>query len=259
MQYNSNPIGVFDSGVGGISVLAELSRVLPNEDFIYLGDSKNAPYGTRPDGEILELSENCAKTLIDMGVKAIVIACNTATSVSAKYLREKYKNIPVIGIEPAVKPASEYKKGSKILVMATPVTLKKEKFINLIDSVDNDSEIIPLPCAGLVELIEQGKTDCEEMEGFLKNLLSPYFKQNIDCIVLGCTHYPFVKEKIKEAFPYEVKIFDGGYGTACETKRRIEENSPDHKGEVKFLNSDEDIKKIELSRKLFENYKKNAR
>ncbi len=256
MQYNERPIGVFGSGVGGISVLAELCSVLPNEDFLYLGDSKNAPYGTKTASEILELCENCAKTLIDMGAKAIVIACNTATSVAADFLRKKYKDIPVIGIEPAVKPASEYKENSKILVMATPVTLKKEKFINLIENVNGNNTIIPLPCAGLVELIEQGKTDCREMEVFLKELLSPFLEEKIDSVVLGCTHYPFVKEQIKKSFPYEVKIFDGGYGTACETKRRIEKNNPDHKGEVKFLNSDEDTKKIELSKLLFESYKK---
>ena len=253
MQYNNSPIGVFDSGVGGISVLAELASVLPNEDFLYLGDSKNAPYGTRTDEEILNLSEACVKTLIEKNVKAIVIACNTATSVAAEYLREKYKNIPVIGIEPAVKPAAEYRENSKILVMATPVTLKKEKFINLIENVNNN-EVIPLPCAGLVELIEQGKTDGEEMEEFLNRLLCPYFKEEITSVVLGCTHYPFVREQIKKAFPYEVKIFDGGYGTACETKRRIERNDPKNKGRITILNSDEDIKKIELSKLLFENY-----
>ncbi len=257
MTYNKAPIGVFDSGVGGISVLAELHSVLPNEDFIYLGDSKNAPYGTKTADEILELSENCVKKLLDMGAKAIVIACNTATSVSAGVLREKYKSIPVIGIEPAVKPASEYKENSKILVMATPVTLKKEKFINLIHNINNN-EVIPLPCAGLVELIEEGKTEGEEIRAFLENLLSPFVLENIISVVLGCTHYPFVREEIRKVFPYEVKIFDGGLGTANETKRRIEKNSPDHKGEVIFLNSDDDNKKIELSKTLFEKYNKNA-
>lgn len=258
MQYNTNPIGVFDSGVGGISVLAELSSVMPNENFIYFGDSKNAPYGTKTTEEILKLSEGCVKNLIDMGVKAIVIACNTATSVAAEYLRQKYKNIPVIGIEPAVKPAVEYKENSKILVMATPVTLKKEKFISLIDNINKNNTIIPLPCPGLVELIEQGKTDTKEMEEFLKNLLSPFFAEKIDSVVLGCTHYPFVREQIKKAFAYEVKTFDGGFGTACETKRRIQANFPENNGQVRFLNSDIDVEKIELSKKLFEEYKKTA-
>ena len=116
MEYNKNPIGVFDSGVGGVSVLSELISVMPNEDFLYFGDSYNAPYGTKSNDEILKLSQACTKKLLDMGAKAIVIACNTATSVAVKHLREKYSSIPIIGIEPAIKPAAEYKKNSKILI-----------------------------------------------------------------------------------------------------------------------------------------------
>lgn len=252
MEYNKNPIGVFDSGVGGVSVLSELISVMPNEDFLYFGDSYNAPYGTKSNDEILKLSKACTKKLLDMGAKAIVIACNTATSVAVKHLREKYSSIPIIGIEPAIKPAAEYKKNSKILVMATPMTLKKEKFRNLMKNFSDNDEIIPLPCPGLVELIEQGKTDGVETTDFLKNLLSPYFDKNIDSVVLGCTHYPFVKEAVKKTFPYEVKIFDGGHGTACETKRRIKgmENSPSHKGEVTFLNSKDGYFEIELCKEL---------
>ena len=135
--------------------------------------------------------------------------------------------------------------------MATPMTLKKEKFKNLIENF-SDEKIIPLPCPGLVELIEQGKKDSSETEDFLNKLLSPYFEKNIDSVVLGCTHYPFVKETVKKVFPYEVKIFDGGYGTACETKRRIRgmENNPSHKGEVTFLNSKDGDFEIELCKTL---------
>lgn len=254
MAFDTRPIGVFDSGVGGISVLAELVSVLPNEDFIYWGDSKNAPYGTREAEEILFLSEECVKKLIEMDAKAVVIACNTATSISAEFLRKKYKELPIIGIEPAIKPATEFKQSSKILVMATPVTLSKEKFINLMDNVKGNSEIISLPCPGLVELIEQDKAESDEISVFLDKLLKPYTQEKIDSVVLGCTHYPFVKDKIKKAFPYDVKIFDGGRGTANETKRRIEKNKPEHKGEIKFFNSDDDIKKTELSKKLFYDY-----
>lgn len=252
MEYNTNPIGVFDSGVGGVSVLSELTSVLENEDFLYFGDSYNAPYGTKTDSEILKLSEACVKKLLKMGAKAIVIACNTATSVCVNFLREKYKDIPIIGIEPAIKPAAEYKENSKILVMATPMTLKREKFKNLTESFSEHEKIISLPCPGLVELIEQGKTDSVETEEFLRDLLSPYFDEKIDSVVLGCTHYPFVREVIKKVFPYEVKIFDGGHGTACETKRRIKgmENNPRHKGKVCFLNSKDGDFEIELCKKL---------
>lgn len=259
MNYNKSPIGVFDSGVGGISVLAELTKVLPNEDFIYYGDSKNAPYGTKTTEEVIKLSEDCVISLTDMGVKAIVIACNTATSAAAKILREKYSKLPIIGIEPAVKPAAVFKENSKILVMATPMTLKREKFKNLISSYNDNQEILPLPCPGLVELIEDGKTDSLETKNFLNDLLSPYFKENIDSVVLGCTHYPFVKKLIKEVFPYEVHVFDGGAGTARETKRRLVVggicNNPENVGKVKFLSSVEEKHKRDLSEKLFNLYK----
>ncbi len=133
MVYYKNPIGVFDSGVGGVSVLSELISVMPSEDFLFLGDSKNAPYGTKTDEEVLKLSEACTKKLLDMGAKAIVIACNTATSVSVSYLREKYPDMPIIGIAPEIRPAAEYKEYSNFLVMATPMTLKIEKFIILLN------------------------------------------------------------------------------------------------------------------------------
>lgn len=257
MNYNKNPIGVFDSGVGGISVLAELVKVLPNEDFIYYGDSKNAPYGTKTTEEVIKLSENCVRNLMDMDAKAIVIACNTATSAAAKILREKYSELPIIGIEPAVKPAAVFKEHSKILVMATPMTLKKEKFKNLISFYNENQDIFPLPCPGLVEFIEEGKIDSSETKEFLENILKPYFKENIDSVVLGCTHYPFVKNLIKEIFPYEVHVFDGGAGTARETKRRLVDkgicNNPENVGKIRFLGSFDE--KTELSEKLFNIYK----
>ena len=259
MRKNNNPIGVFDSGVGGISVLAELTEVLPKENFLYFGDSKNAPYGTKTVDEVLKLSEDCTKKLINMGAKAIVIACNTATSAAAEFLRSKYRDLPIIGIEPAVKPAAEFKEHSKILVMATPMTLKKEKFIALAEHFSENDTIIPLPCPGLVELIEQGKTRGDEIEEFLKKLLMPYFDEKIDSVVLGCTHYPFVKEAIKSAFPYEIEVFDGGLGTARQTKRRLAEVNllTDSKvnGEVTFFSSIESIDEKELCRKLFAVYK----
>ncbi len=261
MSYNNNPIGVFDSGVGGISVLAELTEVLPNEDFLYFGDSKNAPYGTKTSEDVLNLSEVCTKKLIDMGAKAIVIACNTATSAAAEYLRNNYKELPIIGIEPAVKPAAEFKENSKILVMATPMTLKKEKFKNLAELFSVDDKIIPLPCPGLVELIEQGKTSGAEIDAFLKNILAPYFEEKIDSVVLGCTHYPFVKEAIKSAFPYEIAVFDGGFGTANHTKRRLLEMGlladMQKIGKVTFFNSLESVEETELCKKLFNLYKSN--
>ena len=253
---NIKPVGVFDSGLGGISVLRELARVLPNEDFIYLGDSKNAPYGTKSAEEVTVLSENNVKFLLEEGVKAIVIACNTATGAAAEYLRENYKEIPIIGIEPAVKPAAEYKKNSTILVMATPVTLSEEKFLKLADSFSDFAEIIPLPCPGLAELVEAGKTSGEEVSSYLMELFSGVADKRIDSVVLGCTHYPFVKEEIKKAFSYDVKIFDGGEGTARETKRRLFKagllNPKAQKGKIIFKNSKNTAEEIELCKKMYE-------
>ena len=253
---NRKPVGVFDSGLGGISVLKELTKVMPNEDFIYLGDSFNAPYGTKSIKQVIQLSEKNVEFLIGYGAKAIVIACNTATSVAAEYLRDKYKNIPIIGIEPAVKPAVSYKKNSNIVVMATPVTLSEEKFLNLAESFKGEANIIPLPCPGLAELVEEGKTEGEEISSYLKNLFENLPDKKIDSIVLGCTHYPFVKDEIKKAFSYNVKIFDGGEGTARETKRRLLEagllNAKEDKGKVIFKNSKNTDEEIELSLKMYE-------
>ena len=256
MMENKKPVGVFDSGLGGISVLKELTKVLPNEDFIYLGDSYNAPYGTKSIERVTELSENNVKLLLEYGVKAIVIACNTATSAAAEFLREKYKDIPIIGIEPAVKPAVQYKKNSTIVVMATPVTLSEEKFLILADSFKDEADIIPLPCPGLAELVEKGKTEGEEISLYLKNLFDKLENKKIDSIVLGCTHYPFVKAEIEKAFSYSVKIFDGGEGTARETKRRLLEkgilNVREEEGQIVFKNSKNTDEEIQLSIKMYE-------
>ncbi len=253
---DNRPIGVFDSGIGGISVLSELIKVLPNEDFIYFGDSANAPYGTKSEDEILTLSESCINILFKYNVKAIVIACNTATSVAAKTLREKYADIPIIGIEPAIKPAVLSRRNARILVMATPMTLKKEKFKNLMDSFSDKANIIPLPCAGLAELIEKGDFDNGKIDNYLKNLFLPFKNEKIDCIVLGCTHYPFVSNNIRSCFSSDIQIFDGGKGTAEETKRRLTINklcnSENHKGNVFFKNSKNTQSEIELSKKLLD-------
>lgn len=253
---DNRPIGVFDSGVGGISVLSELIKILPNEDFIYFGDSANAPYGTKSEQEILTLSDACIDFLFKYNAKTIVIACNTATSVAAKILREKYINIPIIGIEPAIKPAVLSKNNPKILVMATPMTLKKEKFKNLMDSFTDEASIIPLPCPGLAELIEKGDFYNSEIDNYLENLFLPFKNQKIDCIVLGCTHYPFVRNNIRNFFSPSIQIFDGGKGTAEETKRRLTINklcnSEKHEGKVFFKNSKNTQNEIELSKKLLD-------
>lgn len=253
---NNKPIGVFDSGVGGISVLKELYMLMPNENYIYYGDSKNAPYGTKSDEEIEKLTRCAIKKLTDMNVKAVVIACNTATSVAAGKLRD-ILSIPVVGIEPAVKPAASNHPGKKIIVMATPVTLRKEKFLHLMDSYKSDADIIPLPCPGLVELIERGNEAFAETAQYLKDLFKPFEGERIGAIVLGCTHYPHIADIIKNSFSYEVDIIDGGRGTAKETKRQLDAlgalNENQTKGNIRFISSAESSSETEFMKKMFYN------
>ena len=224
MQKRDLPIGVFDSGVGGASVLKELIRILPCEDFLYLGDSKNAPYGTKNHEEILRHSLNCASYLVDKGIKALVVACNTATSVCIEDLRAKYGSVmPIVGIEPALKPAVEFHTGATVLVMATPLTLKENKFLKLCENYREKANIIPLPCPGLMELIESGHISDEVTEAFLRELFSQNNIPAPDSVVLGCTHYPFAADAIRRIFPH-TEIYDGGEGTARQLKRLLGEH-----------------------------------
>lgn len=221
VKYNKNsPIGVMDSGMGGISTLRALVKELPLEDFIYYGDDKNAPYGTRSTDEVITLAESSVKKLIDHSAKAIVIACNTATGAAAAYLREKYTDISIIGAEPAIKPAVMYKKNSRVLVMATPLTLRSEKYLALSKEFSNEADIIGLPCQGIVELVETGILDGSIVDDLLHRLLDPFIGR-IDSIVLGCTHYPFLSKSISAIVGDQIPLFDGNKGIAAETKRRL--------------------------------------
>ena len=237
----TDPIAVFDSGVGGISVLKELLALMPNENFIYYGDSINAPYGTKSADEIRELTKKNADILIEKGAKAIVIACNTATSVAADSLRKIYPHIPIIGIEPAVKPAVLYKIHPTVIVMATPLTLSQDKFDELARRYDTAANIIALPCPNLVKLIERGIVEGPELDEHLKEIFAPFRYLKVDSVVLGCTHYPHIKEAVSKAFDHKAVIFDGGSGTARETKRRLEAidmlNDQTQKGELHIINT----------------------
>ena len=213
MEYQlqrENPIAVFDSGVGGISVLRELIRIMPEEDFIYFGDSKNAPYGTKEKEKVRDLTIGCARKLFDQGAKGLVVACNTATSAAVRKLREMYPYIPIVGIEPALKPAAL--------------------------------------------CIERGDLDGEDLYKYLEDLLYSYRENQVDAAVLGCTHYPFARKQIQQVLGENVKIFDGGEGTAREMKRRLQEKDllcgRQKRGQVVFENSLTDDSKIELCKKL---------
>ncbi len=241
MKNTSLPIGIFDSGIGGISVLREIVKLMPEENYIYYGDSLHAPYGTKTREEIQSLSLDCTTFLLEKGAKAIVIACNTATSAAAAMLRKKYRDIPIIGIEPALKPAVLWKAHDSIAVLATPMTLKQDKFLELFHTYEDKSKIYNIPCPKLVEFVERGELDSPALEEYLKVQLSPYLEKGIDAIVLGCTHYPFVENVISRVAGPDVKIFSGSLGTAMELKRRLiaadlkSENTK--KGYVEIYNS----------------------
>lgn len=209
------PIGLFDSGLGGVGVLKTAIELLPHEHFIYYGDDGHAPYGTKTRQEIMRLSKQCVDFLLQKGVKAILIACNTATGVAVKTLREVY-DFPIVSMEPAVKVGLTLLRGGKIVVMATPATLRQEKYLNLIARLGCADSVIPLPCDGLVELIEAGKWNHLETEGYLAHLVDGLSGQKVDCVVLGCTHYVFVREEIRRVFESlgkDVRIVDGSEGT----------------------------------------------
>ena len=249
------PIAVIDSGVGGISVLRELIKIMPEEHFLYLGDSQNAPYGTKSREKVLEITKNNLEILKKRGIKALVIACNTATSAAARVLREENPDLPIIGIEPAVKPAALLGESPRVLVMATPLTLREEKFRDLVARFSDRAEFFPLPCPGLVELIEGGHLDDEILYRYLEDLFAPYKEASIDALVLGCTHYPHVKEAIAQHFDPSVTIMDGGEGTARETVRRLREAGllrPCGRGEVEIVNTKHDPDLLTLCRFLLE-------
>ena len=221
MNTKNDYIAVFDSGVGGISVLRHLRRELPNEQFLYFGDSANAPYGTRPTAQIRELTLAAAEKLMTRGLKALVIACNTATAAAIEALRAKYPDTVVIGIEPALKPAADRFPGGAVGVMATPATLREEKFARLLDRFSRQCQVVKLPAAGLVELVEAGKGNSPEAAALLRPLLEPH-AGHLDAVVLGCTHYPFAAQTISDLLGDETVLLDGGPGTARETRRRLE-------------------------------------
>ncbi len=205
-------IGVFDSGLGGISVLKALVKELPGESFVYYGDSAHNPYGEKTFEQILGYSRQIVSKLLDDGAKAIVIACNTATSVAAATLRTELPGVSIVGVEPALKPAAEAHPHGRILVMATPVTLRLAKFHHLAEEYASGCEVVAVPCEGLAHRIEQGNLDAPDLLELLYDLVGEY-RGGIDAVVLGCTHYPFAERQIRAVLG-DVPFFDGSVGTA---------------------------------------------
>lgn len=252
----TDAIAVFDSGVGGISVLGELRRLLPGERYLYFGDSANAPYGTRPTAEVQALTFAAVERLLwETPLKALVIACNTATAAAVAALRRKYPELIIIGIEPALKLAASRFPGGNIGIMATEVTLREEKLGHLMDRVADHCQIHKIPAPGLVELVEQGLADSAQAEALLSGILGPYVGK-LDALVLGCTHYPFASKRISAVLGPCTALIDGGAGTARETQRRLSEaglveNGP---GSLTMTNSAPDPEMLELSWKLLHTF-----
>lgn len=217
MAAKNSAIGVFDSGVGGVSTLAALKRELPQERFLFYGDTANAPYGTKSREQVMSCILRVTEHLLAQDVKAIVIACNTATAVAAASLRATLE-LPIIGIEPALKPAHEMRHGGHILVLATPMTLRLEKFRALYALYGEGA--IPLPCPGLMELVES--EDHAAARAYLQALFAPYDMADVDAVVLGCTHYVFLRPILAGILPETVSVLDGNAGTARQLRRVLD-------------------------------------
>ena len=221
---NNNPIGIFDSGIGGTSIFKAIHHLLPNESITYLADSKNAPYGLRSKAEILEFSIKNTELLLRKKCKIIVVACNTATTNAIAELRFKY-DVPFIGIEPAIKPASLKTKTKSIGILATQGTLSSSLFHKTLNLYSENIKVVEQEGRGIVELIEAGKLESEEMKLLLKMYLQPMIKANIDHLVLGCTHYPYLIPALKKIIPKNIKIIDSGAAVARQTKAILEQNN----------------------------------
>jgi glutamate racemase len=230
-------IGFLDSGIGGLTVLKEALKILPNHEYIYYADTENVPYGIKPKNEVKNYIFNAVDFIIKQGVKAVLIACNTATSIAIKDLRQQY-NIPIIGMEPAVKPAVENCDGKRVLVLATPLTLKEEKYQKLVSRLDSKDIVDSLPLPELVEFAENFVFDEEIITRYLKDKFAPYNLNAYGTIVLGCTHFPFYKSFFREILPAHIDIIDGNLATVKHLKRSIEERysniNTDSQGKVNF-------------------------
>lgn len=229
-------IGIFDSGIGGVTVFKEILEILPNENYIYYSDSINNPYGDKCDEEIFEICDNIVKKFIERNCKAIVIACNTASAKAAKLLREKYPQLIIIAIEPAYKMVHDYAYEKSTLVMATKGTIESEKFYRLYHKYDNHKTYL-LACKGLADIIEDG--DNNKIEIYLRKNLSEYIGK-VENVVLGCTHYPLVQEQIKKVLG-NVKFFNGAHSVAMHLKEVLYEknllNKSNINGKIEFIDS----------------------
>ena len=248
MSTTTNPIGIFDSGVGGLSVLRAIRAQMPEESVIYFGDQGHIPYGPRPMEQIRDFSEAITRFLLDQGARVIVVACNTASAAALKYLRETFPNVPFVGMEPAVKPAAEHTQTGKVGVLATPATFQGELYASVVERFANGVELFQNTCSGLVQEVEQGNLNGDETRRILEEALQPMLEKNIDTVVLGCTHYPFVIPLIQEIVGESVRVIDPAPAVARQVRRVLEakgwKSDSDRPGGMKLFTSG-DVEKLE--------------
>ena len=235
------PIGIFDSGVGGLSVQQAIRQQLPSENIIYIADQAHVPYGSRPINQVRIFSREVSRFLLDSGAKIIVVACNTASAAALYYLREIFPSTPFIGMEPAVKPAAKSTRTGVVGVLATPATFQGELFASVVDRFANGVTVLQDTCPGLVSKIEKGDLVSGDTREILKNALTPMLQQGVDQVVIGCTHYPFVLPLIKEILGEQVEIIDPSPAIARQTGRVLRANEllnqTKDPGEVQYLTS----------------------
>lgn len=219
------PIGIFDSGVGGLSVLRHVRTELPFEDILYLADQAHVPYGPRPQPEIQLFSQNITRFLLDQGAKVIVVACNTASAAALAHLRATFPQVPFVGMEPAIKPGAAVTRTGKVGVMATSRTFDSQKYASLLLRFANGVEVFEDPCVGLVDAIERGELDAAATYSLLQAILHPMLAAGIDTLILGCTHFPFVRPLIRQIIGPDVTIIDPAPAVARQTKRVLQQRN----------------------------------
>lgn len=249
------PIGIFDSGIGGLSVLKEIHKLIPNENLIYVGDSAHAPYGDRSAKYVRERSQTIADFLLDQGVKAIVVACNTATAEAATQLRETM-DVPVIGLEPAIKPAAQLSKSGIIGVLATQRTINSERLLGLTERYAKNKKVLAQACPGLVEQVEANKLEHPDTKTLLNKYIQPLLEQGADALILGCTHYPFLLPTIHKIIGNEIEVLETGKPVAEQLKRILIQNKLENIDEDKsstliFYNSSTEQKHHNAMKKLW--------
>lgn len=256
-EASSAPIGVYDSGVGGLTVLRAVQALLPGEDLIYLADQAKVPYGSRPLAEVRQLAEGAARFLMEQGAKLIVIACNTASAAGLRHLRELFPEYPLVGMEPAVKPAAEQTLSGKVGVLATPSTFQGEMYASVVERFAQDVQLFEATCPGLVRQIERGYLTTTKTRRILEDAILPMMEQGVDTLVMGCTHFPFVIPMIKQIGGEKLRVIDPAPAVARQVQHVLEQrqllNPRQRTGTIRFFTSGDPQRLANLLPKLIGN------